>query len=127
MQWDGSSNAGFSDSEPWIAVNPDHDRINAADEFFDPGSVLNYYRYMIGLRKDHKKTMIYGSFRKINSSKDVLAFVREANERFTVVVNLTDKTVRRPDGISGDRIISNYGDASDRLRPYEAEVYFSRV
>ena len=127
MQWDGNLNAGFSDAEPWIAVNPDHEKINAADEYFDPDSVLNYYRYMIGLRKDHRKTLIYGSFRKIGSGKDVLAFVREANERFTVVVNLTGRTVRRPDGILGDRIISNYKDTSEKLRPYEAEVYFSRV
>ena len=108
-------------------MNPDHVTVNVADEYFDPDSVLNFYRYMIGLRKDHRKTLIYGSFRRIDAGKDVLAFIREANERFTVVVNLTGGTAKRPKGISGDRIISNYSDPGSMLRPYEAEVYFSRI
>ena len=122
MQWDGSPNAGFSDAEPWIAVNPDHSRINAADEQFDAGSVLNYYRLLIGLRKDHP-TLIYGSFSKISSGKDVLVYERQAKERFTVVINLTDRTVKRPKSISGERILSNYSTPADKLRPYEAEIY----
>ena len=30
MQWNDSKNAGFSDGEPWLKVNPNYMEINAA-------------------------------------------------------------------------------------------------
>ncbi|MED7641444.1 UNVERIFIED_CONTAM: glucohydrolase, partial [Lactobacillus acidophilus] len=38
MQWDDSKNAGFSDAEPWIAVNPNYSEINAKAALADPSS-----------------------------------------------------------------------------------------
>lgn len=50
VQWDATGNAGFSTGTPWIAVNPNHDRINAAAQLDDPDSVFNFYRQVIDLR-----------------------------------------------------------------------------
>ncbi len=122
MQWTGEENAGFTDGTPWISVNPDHTRINAADEEKDPDSVLNYYKRMIRLRKEHR-SLIYGEFRRIKTGRNVLAFERLGEERFTVVINLTDRTVRNPVKISSDPVISNYTDRSGTLRPYEVSVF----
>lgn len=54
MQWDSTKFAGFTASyapeEPWLAVNPNHDRINAKVELRDRDSVLAFYRELIHLR-----------------------------------------------------------------------------
>jgi oligo-1,6-glucosidase len=50
VQWDASANAGFSAGTPWIAVNPDHADVNAADQVGQPDSVFEHYRRLIALR-----------------------------------------------------------------------------
>ena len=52
MQWNADKNAGFTTGEPWIKVNPNYTEINVEAQENDPGSVLNYYRALIQLRKD---------------------------------------------------------------------------
>ncbi len=37
MQWDASPNAGFTEGEPWIMVNPNYGEINAADQIGEGG------------------------------------------------------------------------------------------
>ena len=54
MQWDGSRYAGFSQGEPWIGIPENHSYINAQAEAADSGSILNYYKRLIALRKEYK-------------------------------------------------------------------------
>lgn len=44
MQWDASEQAGFTDGEPWIKVNPNYKEINAAQQLKDPNSVFCIHR-----------------------------------------------------------------------------------
>lgn len=60
MQWDESANAGFTEGEPWIMVNPNYKEINAQKELADPDSVFHYYQKLIALRKQ-EKVMVYGA------------------------------------------------------------------
>ena len=53
MQWDATTNAGFTDGTPWLQVNPNYTAINAADEVADAGSVFHYYQALIRLRKQY--------------------------------------------------------------------------
>ena len=122
MQWSSGKNAGFSDSAPWIGVNPNYTEINAEAEAADPGSVLNCYRSLISLRKTHR-TLIYGSFRKIRTSKNLLVYERSGDENFTVVINLTGRRRRNPFSSDSSPVFSNYPDSADALRPYEALIY----
>ena len=50
VQWDATPGAGFTSGVPWISINPDHTRVNAADQRGDPASVLEHYRTLISLR-----------------------------------------------------------------------------
>ena len=43
MQWDGSKNGGFTGGTPWISVNPNCEKINAAAQVDDPDSIFSYY------------------------------------------------------------------------------------
>ena len=54
MQWDGSRYVGFSQGEPWIGIPENHSYINAQAEAADSGSILNYYKRLIALRKEYK-------------------------------------------------------------------------
>ena len=51
MQWSSDRFAGFSDTQPWLEVNPSYLEINARAQVDDPDSVLHYYRRLIRLRK----------------------------------------------------------------------------
>ena len=122
MQWNSSENAGFSDTAPWIKVNPNHTSINVHDEELDTDSILNYYRKLIALRKQHK-TLVYGSFKKLRSSKKILAYERADDERFLIIINLTPNEIRSSLKPLSRPLISNYSQPSRKLMPYEASVY----
>ena len=51
MQWTAGKNAGFTDAEPWMPVNPNHTFINAESQINDPDSVFHFYKKLIALRK----------------------------------------------------------------------------
>ena len=53
MQWNQNKNAGFSEGEPWLEVNPNYKDINVSDSIKDEDSILNYYKKYIALRKKH--------------------------------------------------------------------------
>lgn len=64
MPWTSAveSGAGFGESEPWIAVNPSAaDGVNAADQVGVEGSVFEFYRALIALRKS-EPLLVSGSF-----------------------------------------------------------------
>jgi len=52
MQWDASSNAGFTTGTPWLGVNPNHVDVNAAAQRNDPDSVFHHYRALVALRHE---------------------------------------------------------------------------
>ncbi len=87
MQWDASANAGFdAGARPWLPVNPDYVRRNVAAESADPGSVLNWYRAIIRLRRENP-ALYEGSYVPLNEhDAHLLAFVRQSRDRKVVVV-----------------------------------------
>jgi oligo-1,6-glucosidase len=50
MQWDAGPGGGFTTGTPWIAINPDHESVNAAVQDDDPDSVVAHHRRLIELR-----------------------------------------------------------------------------
>ena len=138
MQWTAGANAGFTDGEPWIGVNPNHAEINVQRERQEEGSVLAHYRRLIDLRERHP-ALVYGRFDLLaEDDPDVLAYRRTLDGEpgaLLVVLNFFDgePTFRHPavvdDDDDADLLLCNYErpgepsqDAVD-LRPYEARVY----
>ena len=91
MQWDSSSNAGFTTGTPWLKVNDNYPEINVAAQENDPDSVLNYYRRLTALRKspEYRQLFTYGKFRPaFENSNRILAYYREKdNQRVLVAAN----------------------------------------
>ena len=89
MQWNGDTNAGFSTARTtWLPVAPGYRARNAAAETRDPGSLLNFYKALIHLRKT-EAALQSGDFALLNETdKNVLAFARRAKDGTTVLVAL---------------------------------------
>ena len=139
MQWDDSKYAGFTDAaseqEPWIGVNANHDRINAASQVEDEDSIFNHYRKLVQMRKD-LDVIAYGSFLPLaEKHPSVLAYRRTYEKQDLIVVNnFYGKECTWKSGLDmeGYRcILSNYADGNPAsedgvwtLRPYESMVWY---
>ena len=89
MQWSGGENAGFSGATPWLRVNPNYTRINAADEARDPDSVLNYYKKLAALRKDPEwaETIVYGTLTPYLAEREnLMAYTRQGGGKTLLVL-----------------------------------------
>lgn len=95
MQWNAQAQAGFSTGRPWLKVNPNYTDINVERQISDPHSVLNYYRRMIGLRKEHS-TFVYGTYALLlDTHEQIYAYLREdKNGRYVVISNLTSRPAK---------------------------------
>jgi len=91
MQWTPDRNAGFSVCDPArlylpVIMDPIYgfQALNVEAQERSPGSLLNWTRRMIGIRKEHP-VFALGSYDELNSSNpSVLAFVRERREGETL-------------------------------------------
>ncbi len=130
LQWDGRNNAGFTNGTPWLSINPNYGKVNAAAQENDLDSVLNYIRQLIQLRKQHK-TLIYGEYQLLDvTNKSVYAYSRkDESGHFVILLNFTSQEAGFNidfDLAGKELIIGNYKkvDSSTKsaLLPYEACV-----
>lgn len=133
MQWNAEPGAGFTAGTPWIGVNPNHERVNAAAQVDDPESVYAYYRRLIALRHADP-VVVHGDFRMLlPDDPAVYAFTRELDgTRLLVVANLSDAP-------AACDLVAELGDAepvlanlpersaSAVLAPWEARIYRSET
>ncbi|MEI2713564.1 MAG: alpha-glucosidase [Nocardioides sp.] len=91
VQWDASAHAGFTTGEPWIAVNPNSTRINAAAQVGDPDSVFAHHQALIRLRHDDP-VVAHGDFTMLLPDHPQLyAYTRSYDGRtLLVIANLSD-------------------------------------
>ncbi|MDR0297164.1 MAG: alpha-glucosidase [Streptococcaceae bacterium] len=88
MQWDATDNAGFTSGTPWLPVNANYKRINAAQK----GSIFETYQKLIALRKEND-WIKYGDFEPVTSEATVFAYLRTYQEKkYLIVANLSDET-----------------------------------
>ena len=132
MQWDDSKQAGFTEGEPWIKVNPNYKKINAAQQLENPDSVFHYYQKLIRLRKE-KDIIVYGEFEPLyREDEQIFAYTRKQDqEKLLTVCNFSDKNaeVEVPEEFKGaECLITNLGrkefERKIVLNPYEAFVLY---
>ena len=91
MQWDETKNAGFSDGQPWLAVNPNYKTINVEAALDDPDSIFYTYQKLVQLRKENS-WLVRADFELLETAEKVFAYIRkDGNRRFLVVVNLSSQ------------------------------------
>ena len=130
MQWNSSSNAGFSSATPWLPVAADYPTVNVAKERQDRQSMLALYCQLIALRRG-RPALHRGSYRCLSSDEDLLVFQRAYDgERVNIVLNLSSIPRNLPGSVTRGRILlSTHLDASSgtpagkgMLRPDEGLV-----
>ncbi|MDN3667910.1 alpha-glucosidase [Echinicola jeungdonensis] len=132
MQWNASKNAGFSNGEPWIAVNPNYKSINVENQENDPQSCLNYFRKMVQLRKDHP-VLVYGDYQLLwPKNKKVYAYTRTLDqEKLLVLLNFstTPSQLQLPKSIVLKKELinnlenKNLHQSKLTLAPYQALIF----
>jgi len=116
MQWSNQPNAGFSPAgvETWLPVNPNHAQgVNVAQQQADPGSLLNFYKAMIRVRKANP-ALLAGSYEPLlEDSENTLAFLRiSTNQKCLVLLNFSGQVENLSidlEPASGRVIFSNRG------------------
>lgn len=135
MQWDETDEAGFTTGVPWMPLNPNYKRINAAAQIGDEDSVYNYYRKLISLRKEYP-IIVNGDFELVGENNaDVFAYLRHWKDQILwVACNFTDRMQKivspssnRAEYRKWHVICDNYSPSGYpfekgqiELRPYEA-------
>ena len=131
MQWDSSENAGFTTGTPWFGVNPNYKTINAAAQVEDPESIYNYYKKLIQLRKQ-EEVIVYGTFDGLeDADENLYVYTRTlGDKKLLVICNFTEKELDVPVSLADmlkenqGMLEGNYKEISEKIRPYEAEVYW---
>jgi alpha-glucosidase len=125
MQWNANANAGFSAAVPWLPVADDFTHENVVNLTADRRSILNLYRALIALRKNHP-VLVSGSYRAIAAQGDVLMYRREGagegqgeGEVLTIALNLGEEPVAlstQGHGLDGAILLSTHLDrAGERI------------
>jgi len=136
MQWDRTKNAGFSTGTPWMKVNPNYVDINVEKQISDEESILNFYKKLVALRKQHE-VFVYGTYDLLlENHPAIYAYTRTLDEKKAIVIcNVSSKQqeFKLPKEVKvkeEELLIHNYQVATDEmvqeftLQPYETRVYF---
>ena len=85
MQWDAAPNAGFSKADPWLPLSHDWQRNNVEALGADPGSFLNLYKALLGLRRKSKALRL-GSYQHYHCRGDVFGYFRSCDEEGVLIL-----------------------------------------
>ncbi len=135
MQWDASEHAGFSKGTPWLKVHPNHKKgLNVAEQEKERDSVLNYFKKMVQLRKDHLG-LVYGDYQLLlEDNEQVYAYTRSLDdENYLVLLSFSEEKASLELGdlasstvqllISNDSNVVLKSSTIFELNPYQACVY----
>ena len=113
FQWSADANAGFTTGSPWLKINPNYTTVNREAEEKDPGSVLNFIRRLIRIRKQHPE-LVYGDYDLLTSDDSpVYAYTRHHDgSSFAILLNFSSEPqffggLFSPPG-ANDILINNY-------------------
>ncbi|MDT0643075.1 alpha-amylase family glycosyl hydrolase [Zunongwangia sp. F363] len=92
MQWDDSSNAGFTTGDPWLPVG-NYGQCNVAGEWQKEDSLLSLYRKLLKLRNTEPALHI-GDYFPYKCQDNLLSYFRSDGEKtFLILLNLGSSEV----------------------------------
>ena len=89
MPWDDSENGGFTKGTPWLMMNPTFKEINAAAQINVEGSMYEWYKKLIALRKNpaYEDALIYGeTVPYLREQKNLMAYMRKGQNQNILVI-----------------------------------------
>ena len=130
MQWSSEKFAGFSTVQTWISSPDNYQKINVEVEEKDKNSVLNFYKTLVKLRKENK-IIQDGDIKFIErENNNVVAYIRSLDGKELIVIcnfkgndiALTEKTLSDYTKAGYKKILGNYDELAENLRPYEVVI-----
>ena len=113
MQWNTTTNAGFSEGTPWIDVNPNYEEVNVEAARNDPDSIYQYYREAIALRK-REDVLVYGEYDLLHSDHEAIYAYTRTLESATENEDGTGRDGTEGEGMGTERalIVLNFSDGT---------------
>ena len=129
MQWSNAKIAGFSTGHPWLAINPNYEKINVDAALEDENSTFYTYQKLIALRKENP-IIVWGEFELLkDTAEEVFAYIRSyKGENWLIVANFSANENQFSSSYEvKEEVIHNYSEVIDDvkeivLKPYEAFV-----
>lgn len=92
MQWDAAPGAGFSPAVPWLPVHPNYIQRNVSTQTADKGSLLQFYKQLIALRRKHP-ALHRGSYLPLADTPfQTMVYIRQAEkDTIMVALNFSDR------------------------------------
>ena len=134
MQWTAQAHGGFTTGRPWLAVNKNHDHINAEAALAQPDSVFHHYRQLLALRKQWP-VLVHGRYTLLlPAHPHVFAYLRSDEQHSVVVLcNFSGQFQRLPltelpdlraaIPLIGNLPFEEWPMAPDTLASWEARAY----
>ncbi|HAJ45883.1 MAG TPA: alpha-glucosidase [Alphaproteobacteria bacterium] len=128
MPWRGDApHAGFTTGTPWLPMAPEHSRQAADRQEADHGSVLNFSRALLAIRKTFP-AWVKGNISVAYSDDDLLVLAREGEgQRLIFAFNLSEVDAALPPGIipPNARVVElpHFGTAKTILAPRSAALW----
>ena len=128
VQWSGEEFAGFTKGKgTWMRVNENFkEGINVAAEEKDDGSVLNFWREMLKVRREHEDVFVLGGYKVLDEANEQTWTFEKSGEgrKAWVVLNFSGKEaeVEVPKG-AGTLLLSNAKEPGKKLQAWEGRIY----
>jgi oligo-1,6-glucosidase len=92
MHWDDSAYAGFTSNKngAWMRTHDAYKVINVASQVGDPDSVLEFWRQILRIRREHKELFIHGQFIPWDEENEQTFVFGKATEQGKVMVVVCD-------------------------------------
>jgi maltose alpha-D-glucosyltransferase/alpha-amylase len=115
MQWDNTKNAGFSEADSiYLPIDSKHFYPNVQGQEKNPGSLLNYTRHLINLRKLYPALGNTGQIQFLNKDSETYPLVYERSlesQRLIIVINPSARdaefVIKGYDGFEFEEIITD--------------------
>jgi alpha-glucosidase len=86
MQWDESTNGGFSTAKPWLPVPPSYKHYNVAGELKDPHSIISFYKQVLAIRHSNP-ALLDGEYIALNEDDpNIMSYLRRYKDDTVLVV-----------------------------------------
>ena len=87
MQWDDSTNAGFTTGKPWLPIPDSYKTVNVKAEVMNFNSLLNWYKQLIELRRAQPSLRDGNNVMLNTTDNNVLSWLRQASGKPAVIVS----------------------------------------
>jgi len=127
MQWSDETNAGFSETEPWLPVHSNYPDRNVEQQLSDPNALLNFFKQLIQVRKA-QPALQHGDFQPlVEDPRQIFAFMRTTEtDQVLVLLNFTSRNLdyKLPEGTWSTLFGQDHeNNGSITLAPYDVRLF----